>query len=65
MSENTNQGNIIEHHDAGITLPVHGSELGEFLSGLLGQPQSIEREIKEAFDIDHAWLLNLNEVISQ
>ncbi|MGZ5050185.1 MAG: hypothetical protein ACXWAS_03915 [Methylobacter sp.] len=65
MSENTKQGNIIEHNDTGITLPVRGSELGEFLSGLLGQPQSIERENKEAFDIDHAWLLNLHEVINQ
>lgn len=65
MSEKPRQGNIIQHDDPGITLPVRGSDLGKFISGLLGQPQSIEREVKAAFDIDHAWLMNLHEVINQ
>ncbi len=59
------QGNIAQSDATTITIPVKGSELGSFISKLLGQQQSIEREIKEAFDIDHAWLLNLHEVINQ
>ena len=33
-----------------ITIPVEEETLGEFISGLLGQPQSIQRELSGTFD---------------
>jgi len=54
--------------DAGhrtITIPVEEGDLGAFISGLLGQPQSIQRELSGSFDIDHAWLMNIHHLIQQ
>lgn len=48
-----------------LSLPIKKKELGEFISSLLGQQQSIERNLNVKFDIDHAWLMNLHEMISQ
>lgn len=39
--------------------------LGEFITSLLGQQQSIERDLVEPFDIDHHWIVNLHETIDQ
>lgn len=56
---------LIFQENSSISLPVNNEDLGNFLSGLLGQAQSIERDFDQAFDIDHAWLINLHEVIDQ
>ncbi|TKB23854.1 hypothetical protein FCL47_20450 [Desulfopila sp. IMCC35006] len=48
-----------------IVLPLKSKDLGNFISSLLGQQQSIEREIDANFDIDHAWLVNLHELLHQ
>ena len=48
-----------------ITIPVEEKTLGEFISGLLGQPQSIQRELSGTFDIDHEWLMNVHHLIQQ
>lgn len=54
-----------EDNEATLYLPIKKRELGEFISGLLGQQQSIERYIDIKFDINYAWLVNLHELISQ
>lgn len=56
---------VINTKTTTILLPVKETELGRFLAGLLGQPQSVEREFIGAFDIDHLWLLNLHALIDQ
>ena len=48
-----------------ITIPVEEETLGEFISGLLGQPQSIQRELSGTFDINHEWLMNVHHLIQQ
>lgn len=48
-----------------IKIPVDDVGLGAFISGLLGQPQSIQRELSGTFDIDHAWLVNVHYLIQQ
>jgi hypothetical protein len=48
-----------------LALPIKKKVLGEFISNLLGQQQSIERSLDVKFDIDHAWLMNLHEMINQ
>jgi hypothetical protein len=39
--------------------------LGEFLSGLLGQPRSTTKTLFQNFEIDHAFLCNLDTIINQ
>jgi hypothetical protein len=48
-----------------INLPLKKRELGSFITSLLGQQQSIDRALAVDFDIDHAWLVNLHELINQ
>lgn len=48
-----------------VTLPVEREKLGTFIYSLLGQPQSIEREIYGTFSIDHAWFLHIHALIDQ
>ncbi len=48
-----------------IELPIAPEKLGKFISGLLGQPQSIEREILGTFSVDHSWFLHLHALIDQ
>lgn len=62
----TNQ--ILEHsdnEDFSLLLPLKKRDLGSFISSLLGQQQSIDRVLTAKFDIDHAWLINLHELIDQ
>ena len=66
MSDNNNaKESIPENEESYLALPIKKEELGKFISGLLGQPQSIERDINVNFDIDHAWVVNLHEIINQ
>jgi hypothetical protein len=48
-----------------IRLPVSHEKLGGFISSLLGQPQTIERELYGSFNIDHSWLLHVHSLIDQ
>lgn len=48
-----------------IALPMRKRDLGNFISNLLGQQQSFKRQITAKFDIDHAWLVNLHELLDQ
>lgn len=51
--------------NSNLSLPVSKIELGRFLGGLLGQPQSLEKSFDGYFDIDFKDTLNLHEVIDQ
>lgn len=48
-----------------ISFPVDKKNLGDFVSSLLGKKQSLERTYPIDFEIDHDWLINLNECIDQ
>jgi hypothetical protein len=48
-----------------IVLPLKKQDLGNFISSLLGQQQSIERDLDVTFDINHSWLVNLHELLDQ
>lgn len=65
---NNNNLNIIvtdsETSDA-VAFPVTPEKLGRFISGLLGQPQTISREVSGLFDVDLAWLLHVHSLIEQ
>lgn len=59
---------VIENGDGeklSLTLPLKKKDLGDFISSLLGQQQSMERDLSVKFDIDHHWLINLHELIDQ
>jgi hypothetical protein len=55
----------IDEGETNLVLPIKRTDLGEFISSLLGQQQTIEREVELAFEIDHQWLVNLHELIQQ
>lgn len=55
----------IEVADKHLSVPVDKKTLGEFISGLLGQSQSLERSIESAFSVDHSWLVHLCALILQ
>lgn len=52
-------------NDTVITIPINKHQLGDFISNLLGQKQSLERTYDLTFEIDHEWLMNLHEMIHQ
>lgn len=53
----------VENQD--VSLPVAKKSLGDFISGLLGQPQTLEKKTESAFSIDHTWLIHLVSLITQ
>jgi hypothetical protein len=55
----------IEVADKAVSVPIDKKTLGEFISGLLGQPQILERHIDSAFSIDHPWLIHFCALILQ
>jgi hypothetical protein len=63
MTNNLSEGEASEN--LSIVLPLKKRELGSFITSLLGQQQSISRTQTVSFDIDHAWLVNLHEMINQ
>ena len=65
MSDGNFVGASFDSESTAIILPLKRRDLGSFISSLLGQQQSIERTLEEVFDIDHAWLVNLHELIHQ
>ena len=64
-NEPQNTGSNGMPEETRLTLPVESNQLGSFLSGLLGQPQTLEQSFYQSFDINHDWLLNLHELINQ
>jgi hypothetical protein len=61
LAENINE----PEEDLLISFPVAKKDLGNFVSNLLGQKQSLERTYPINFEIDHPWLVNLHECIEQ
>lgn len=55
----------IEVGETEVALPVDKKKLGEFISGLLGQPQSLERKFEEPFSADHIWFVNFFTLVFQ
>jgi hypothetical protein len=56
---------VTNNESINLSLPIKKRELGNFISGLLGQQQTIERDINAKFDINHLWVMNLHEMINQ
>jgi len=54
-----------EDNESILSLPIKKEDLGSFISGLLGQQQTIERELDVYFDISHDWLINVHQLINQ
>jgi hypothetical protein len=48
-----------------VAFPVSPEKLGKFISGLLGQRQTISREVDGIFDVDLSWLLHVHGLIEQ
>jgi hypothetical protein len=48
-----------------VAFPATTEKIGKFISGLLGQPQTISREVSGIFDIDLNWLNHVNALIEQ
>jgi hypothetical protein len=55
----------LEVADKAVSVPIDKKTLGEFISGLLGQPQILERHFDSAFSIDHPWLIHFCALILQ
>lgn len=55
----------IDGDDHSVALPIDKKTLGNFISGLLGQPQSISRRFEEAFSADHQWFIHFFSLILQ
>lgn len=60
-----NQVVTIKHNNSEIALPCEDEQLGEFISSLLGQPQSIEKFFRLPFEFDHTWAIHLISLIEQ
>jgi hypothetical protein len=48
-----------------VAFPATPEKIGKFISGLLGQPQTISREISAIFDVDLSWFNHIHAVIEQ
>lgn len=48
-----------------VAFPATPEKIGKFISSLLGQPQTISREVSGTFDIDLSWLNHVNALIEQ
>lgn len=44
--------------ESSVALAVDKKKLGEFISGLLGQPQTLERKFDNSFSADHHWFIH-------
>lgn len=65
MNSELIENNQDEEEEILLSFPVAKKDLGDFVSSLLGQQQALERTYPINFEIDHAWLINLNECIDQ
>lgn len=55
----------VEHNNQEIVLTVENEQLGNFVSSLLGQPQSIDKVFTIPFDANHNYFTHLIELIKQ
>lgn len=55
----------IEVAEKTVALPVDKKILGDFISGLLGQPQTLEQQYDAAFSVDHRWFVHFFSLILQ
>lgn len=51
--------------DQSVALPIDKKKLGDFISGLLGQPQSIAKFFEDSFSADHQWFVHFFSLIFQ
>ncbi|MGE6571133.1 hypothetical protein [Psychrobacter namhaensis] len=61
----TNQVVKIENGGKEISIPFNTEDLGDFISGLLGQPQSIEKVFTTPFLANNEYFIHLIELIKQ
>ncbi|WP_333797086.1 hypothetical protein [Rheinheimera sp.] len=64
---NTDMAGFNKNHEEEflISFPIAKKDLGNFVSNLLGQKQSLERTYPIDFEMDHTWLINLHDCIEQ
>lgn len=55
----------IEVVEKNISVPIDKKALGQFISGLLGQPQTLSKRIEAPFVISHAWLVHVCTLVLQ
>lgn len=48
-----------------VAFPATPEKIGKFISGLLGQPQTIAREVSGIFDVDLTWINHVHALIEQ
>lgn len=48
-----------------VAFPATPEKIGKFISGLLGQPQTISREVAGIFDVDLSWFNHIHALIEQ
>jgi hypothetical protein len=48
-----------------VAFPATPEKIGKFISGLLGQPQTISRQTSAIFDVDLSWFNHLHALIEQ
>ncbi|WP_415775324.1 hypothetical protein ACMYQ1_18410 [Shewanella oncorhynchi] len=65
MNTNIAKSHKDQEDDLLISFPIAKKDLGNFVSNLLGQKQSLERTYPIDFEIDHPWLVNLHECLEQ
>lgn len=55
----------VDVSDEIVALPVDKKKLGDFISGLLGQPQTIEKKYLQPFSVDHQWFIHFFTTLMQ
>lgn len=63
--ENGNENERIDHTKGYLALPFDEEQFKEFLIGLLGKPQTIERIINGSFDVQLSDIQNFHHLIEQ
>ena len=54
-----------DHSEFVVLLPCTPDEFGDFVSGLLGKPQTIEKAIHEVFEVTHDAIANTFHLVKQ
>lgn len=55
----------VERESGYLQIPIHHKDLGDFITSLLGQPESITHYISGSFDIDLEWFKNIHHLLEQ
>src|SRR5208337_1781537 len=56
---------LSQDDEGNLQIHIPKREFGDFIQGLLAQPRSVKKTEKKFFDIDHAFLKHLNEIVKQ